>query len=1008
MIAGPRRRSVSLTLLAGFAGLMNTALAFDPAQAMSQYTRKEWGPDQGFMGGTVYALAQTPDGYLWIGGERGLVRFDGLNFVVFDETKSAAIPPGPVLGLSTDAEGSLWIRMQSPRLLRARGETFQDVSRNFVHPSQGVTAMCHTKDGTMLFSALTSGTLRFRDGRWMTSPFTAGRRDFLVISMAQTTDGNVWLGTRDAGLFVLGAGTVFPTKGDLPDRKINCLLPAADGTMWVGTDNGVARWNGTEVSRSGVSPGLQQVQVLAMTRDRESTTWVGTSNGLFRIDGTGVEHDALSSGAVTALFEDREGNLWAGGKDQIRRYRKSAFLTYSTEQSGPVYADAAGHVWFACANGLFRMSGQRAERIVAGGLDRDVVYSIAGGGDEVWVGRQLGGLTQFRYRAGLLECATSTHGNGLAQNRVYAVHRSRDGTVWAGTLNGGVSRLSDGRFTTYTTVNGLASNTVTAIEESPDGTMWFATPNGLSALTDGHWKVYTGLEGLPPGDINCLYADSAGVLWIGTDEGLAVFRSGRVQMPGEAPASLREPVVGIAADKRGALWIATSHHVLRVRRERLLAGNVREGDAVEFGTSEGLLSTEGVKRSRSVVADPSGRIWFSMNRGISVVDPSRTDGTSVPAIVHIQSVSADGNPIDVRDTVHVPAARKRIILGYTGLSLAMPESVRYRYRLEGFDSAWSQPVAAREAVYTNLGPGSYRFRVMAANSEGRWNSSEAVIGLEIDPALWQTRWFQLSSVAACVLLSLGLYRYRTRQLIDRLNIRFEERIAERTRIARELHDTLLQGVLSASMQLHLAADSLPADSPLNPPLNRVIELMAGVIDEGRNTVQGLRSAEDSFDLAEAFSRIQRELAFKPDAGLRVIVEGRSRPLRPVLRDEVYRIGREALVNAFRHSGASHIEVELEYASTHLRMVVRDDGSGIDAQVMGAGREGHWGLPGMRERAECIGARLSLWSRETAGTEVELLVPSHLAYETEPANRTQNWVSRLSGWISGRSRIEDNP
>jgi signal transduction histidine kinase len=401
------------------------------------------------------------------------------------------------------------------------------------------------------------------------------------------------------------------------------------------------------------------------------------------------------------------------------------------------------------------------------------------------------------------------------------------------------------------------------------------------------------------------------------------------------------------------------------------------------------------------VADPLGRIWFSMNRGLSVVDPSRVANSSAPALVHIQTISADGAPVDLQNPVRISADCQRITFGFAGLSLSVPERVRFRYALDGFDPGWSEPKTATEAIYTNLGPGSYRFRVIASNSDGLWNSAEAVIRFEIEPLLWQTWWFRLLIVLAGVFVMVALYQLRLRSLTRQLNVRFEERLAERTRIAQDLHDTLLQGVLSASMQLHVAVERLPDDSTAKPPLSRILQLMGQVIEEGRNAVRGLRSSNsDSLDLEQAFSRIRQELAVQNDMGeqigFRVIVEGRPRSLHPVIRDEVYRIGREALVNAFRHSRAKIIEVEVEYAAKRLRILVRDDGCGISPQVLQSGREGHWGLAGMRERAERIGARLKLRSRVASGTEVELSVPSYVAFQTQPSQRWPlRWLARLS-------------
>src|SRR5580704_9571824 len=310
--------------------------------------------------------------------------------------------------------------------------------------------------------------------------------------------------------------------------------------------------------------------------------------------------------------------------------------------------------------------------------------------------------------------------------------------------------------------------------------MWFATPEGLSALSKGRWKSYTTNDGLPSNNVYCLLEDSTGTLWAGTAAGLA-FRSAQgFQVPGGMPPSLREQILGLEEDRHGSLWVATSNHVLRVNRERLLRASVSEGDLREYGLADGLRGVEGVRRDRSVVADPAGRIWFSLNRGISVVAPALLMRSAAQTIVHVQAISADGTAVSLEKPIHIPGGRQRITFAFTGLSLSVPERARFRYRLDGFDSRWSQPVATREAVFTNLPPRSYRFRVIASSPDGVWNSKEEAIAVEVDPLFWQTGWFLGALVLACAFAILALYRFRMQQLTIRLQLRFDERLAERT------------------------------------------------------------------------------------------------------------------------------------------------------------------------------------------------------------------------------------
>jgi len=986
---------------AAFGGIQ----AADDSRLTSQYLRQEWRTQEGFPGGVVYAIAQTPDGYLWIGGEKGLTRFDGASFRLIQPT------PGPrsitrVLGLLTDAQGSLWIRMQGARLIRLRNGSFQDMLPSAASPETAVTAMARGRDGSVLMATLLNGVMRHDGTRFTTLATNAVLPRSLVIAIADAPDGHVLVGTRDAGLFSLSDGRTTPLAPDRLERKINCVLPVGNRDVLIGTDNGVVRWDGQQVHRLGISA-LDTLQALGLLRDSAGNVWIGTAaGGLLRLsEPARAFHDAAvgSGGAVNALFEDREGNIWVGGDRGIARLRGGAFITYSSPEGlpsdggGPIHVDQEGRTWFAPAGGgLYTLTGGRSTKVADAELQRDVVYSMAGGKGTLWVGRQRGGLTRLTMTAGTIGVASYTHADGLAQDSVYAVHQSRDGTVWAGTLSGGVSRLREGRFTTFSVADGLLSNTVSSILEAADGSMWFATPRGVSVLDRGRWRGYTVHDGLPSSDVHCLVQDSSGLVWIGTAEGLAYYGAGRVQALGDLPTRLREPILGLAADGHGALWIASATHVVQVSRTPLLGGTLTDADLREYGPADGLRSVEGVKRHRSVVTDARGRIWFSLGGGLSVFDPAARLRAAAPAIVHVQDVTADGTTVDLRGGVRIASGRQRIAFTYTGLSLSVPERVRFRYRVEGFDSDWSEPVTTREAVYANLRPGAYRFRVMASNSDGLWNGGEASLPFEIEPALWQTSWFQVSSVVAGGLLVWAGYCIRVRALARQLNVRFEERLAERTRIAQELHDTLLQGFVSASMQLDVAADRVPDDSAAKAPLGRVLQLMRQVIDEGRNAVRGLRaSGDEADDLEQALLRTRRDMV-QETGDFRVIVEGRPRPLHPLIRDEVYRVGREALVNAFRHAEASAVEVELDYAAEHLRVLVRDNGRGIDPEVQRAGREGHWGLSGMRERAERIGARFTVWSRAGAGTEVELLVPGHVAFPDGATWRPPGALARLFG------------
>jgi ligand-binding sensor domain-containing protein/signal transduction histidine kinase len=972
------------------AGLVTDARALDPKRLPSRYVREQWTAEAGFPGGAVNGIAQTADGYLWIGTDRGLIRFDGFNFGAVSFTPIAADSNVPILQLLTDTGGELWIRPVGAYLVRQKDHKFE----SFPYGLPAITALSKDNHGGVLVSDIEQGTFRFTaDDVQKLGPSSPP-----VVSMAETADGKVWLGTLGDGLFFLTGGRATNLNAGLPDRKINSLLPIGE-ELWVGTDTGLYRGNGAGFRRLELPSFPGVVQVMSLLRDHDSNIWVGTTRGLLRINAKGIsfseESELRGDGGINTLFEDREGNLWIGGARGLGRIRDSAFVTYSSvsdrrfEHNGPVYVDTEGRTWLAPAHGgLYILQDGRVQPVTSIPPD-EVVYSISGRSDEVWVGRQRGGLTRLRFRNGAVESQSYTEANGLIQNSVYAVYQSRDSSVWAGTLNGGVSKFKDGHFTTYTTTNGLASNTISSILETRDGGMWFATPSGLSSFSNGQWRTYTTVEGLPSPEVNCLFEDSSGTLWSGTSAGLVFFASNRFQVPHESPDVLREQIAGMAEDKSGGFWIATSDHVLRVPRDKLLSGVVKAVDVREYDQADGLESTDGVKRSRSVVSDSAGNIWFSLNSGLSVVNPSQINNDSTPALPHIESITADNSTVNVAASVRIPPSPRRITFEYTGLSLAVPGRIRFRYFLEGFDSSWSQPVAAREAVYTNLGPGSYRFRLVASNSEGLWNGPETAIALNVAPAYYQTYWFRLSCIAAFLGMLAAAYRLRLRELSREFNMRLEERVAERARIARDLHDTLLQSFQGLMLRFQTVNEMLLArPTEAKKALEGALDRADQAIIEGRDAISDMRvSSLVNRDLAKSMTALMTDLSEELAAGngepvtFRVLVEGAPRTVRPILQGEIYRIARESLRNAFSHAQARQIETEITYGESLLRLRFRDDGTGIDPRVLERGaRSGHWGLPGMRERAERIGAQFEVWSELGAGTEVNLSIPGSIAYE----------------------------
>ena len=1017
----PRSFQCTLLLL-----LSSGAVAAATGNLMPSHRHDLWGAPTGFPGGYISSIVQTSDGYIWIGTSKGLVRYDGLAFVHIHRKESSAEARLPVLRLLVDSDGQLWATDEFTRLFKyASGQLLGPaLDNNGDQYPTGLLAI--TREGWLLVASESHGMVAYEHGAAHVL-LASSLMPRAPTAVAQTPDGTFWIGTREAGVFRVSLARGVPEIQHLAapaNLTVNCLLPIGDSNLLIGTDRGLLRLHNGALTDAQSQ--LRNLDILSLASGRNGNVWIGTDGHVFEAHGRDIDGEgtirALNelkiNASATALFVDRDGDLWIGEPEFIERYRNSGFTTYLNSEGlpcnncGAIYVDHQDRLWFApWDGGLFLLSQGSLRRIDTAGLQDDTVYSIAGGADdEVWIARKAHGLTRLQLQGDSLQSVNYTRENGLADDSVYSIYRAADGAVWAGTLAGGVSRFRDGAWQTFATRDGLPSNTISAITGNSAGDVFVGTPNGLAVFTHNHWAAYTAQHGLPPGTIESLFVDSAGILWIGTSKGISFFQAGALHVPLGAPDALYGEILGIAESKDW-LWITTPYYVLRVRTSALLNQSFREGDYREFGLAEGLPSTEGVKRSRSVVSDIRGRIWLSLNKGISVLEPSAFAAPDFPVTIRLDDMLVDGRAVPSDSLIRIPSGRHRLTFRYDGVNVANPDGVRYRYHLDNVDPAWSEPTAAREIDYTNTPPGRFQFHVMARNPDGLWSGQETTLAFEIEPAYWQTRWFRIGSVVALLLLVFGFYRLRVGELHREFHAALDARVNERTRIARELHDTLLQSFQGLLLRFQTVSNLLPGGpQAAKEKLDHAIDLAAQAITEGRSAVQGLRSSTVvQNDLAVAVSTLGKELATNetsptnatgpanatnptnatnqgcPD--FRVHVEGEPRDLHPILRDEVYRIAGEALRNAFRHAQAQRIEVEIHYDVHRMRVRVRDDGKGIDPQVLAKeGRAGHWGLNGMRERAKLIGGNLEVWSSAQSGTEVELTIPASAAYAKAKMSR----------------------
>jgi signal transduction histidine kinase len=578
----------------------------------------------------------------------------------------------------------------------------------------------------------------------------------------------------------------------------------------------------------------------------------------------------------------------------------------------------------------------------------------------------------------------------------------RNNDPWITTSSGRAYRFSGGAWSDQTDALGKKPGIIGTMTDDAAGNVWFGFSNKVVEWDGSTYQRFAFPDGKRGVSENTMSVRGDHV-WLGGAGGVQLFTRGQFYLMRWKDQVLPGRVSGLVETETGDLWVngfSGITHVSAAELSRWLQDKNSAVSAEHLDELDGLpgLSGEALPEP-SVVEGPDGRLWFATTKGIAWLDPAALEKSRnrVPPPVIISAVVAGGTTYAGSNALTLPARAENVEIDYTALSLAIPERVLFRYKLDGVDKDWQNAGTRRQAYYTQLRPGNYTFHVIASNNDGVWNEAGAAIGLKIQPVWFQTIWFFVACVTSAVLLASAFYRYRMGKVAATLKARFDERLAERTRIAQELHDTLLQGFLSASMQVHVAADDLPEDSEVKSSLTRALQVMGQVIDEGRNAVRGLRLADDgSTNLEQAFARLRQELdpeLAKPE--FHVFAEGEQRKLHPLLRDEIYRIGREALTNAFRHARASHINVEMKYGSKEFRLVVRDDGRGIDPEILHTGGEEHSGMSGMRERAERIGARFHVFSRAALGTEVELSVDGRVVFQDQ-GNRRSRWFRNDGG------------
>jgi signal transduction histidine kinase/ligand-binding sensor domain-containing protein len=962
------------------------------------------------LSGFVYSLAQTADGFLWIGTSTGLYRFDGLKFEPFLEL-AGDHRILDVRALLATSDGGLWIGYRN-------GVAFlKEDKASFYAEQQGlgygwVSHLAQTPDGA-IWASVVGGVARFSNGRWekigLNWNYPAGSAEELLVD----ADGTLWItGGRSIHFLLRGSQKFQQTTIKVSNWTIGCTAP--DGSVWIADAAAHKLFNFRRSPEAGYfSVTIDPLKDINKIRfDGAHSLWLATGRGLYRIPPRSISAlakqtnkeaqedqfllaDGLSGREVYAVLEDREGNIWVG-----------------------------------TTNGLDRFSDRSVTQINIGHTPSDL---IAGPHSEVWA-------SQFEaspYLIPLHDCKPFR----LSTWYTFSFYMDRGGTLWAAMQSDPKTRESrglwkdqNGRVTKVQFPPDIKGPYIAGIVGDAMGRLWMTIPGyGEYTLRDGKWDrvpVFTGKDhdlspdaqfvdtlgrawlvyyahntvamidgakptfftpdhGLDLGSPIVGWASGTQV-WISGTGGLGFFDGKRFQNIRASDGSLFGNVTAVIPTEQDGLWLKAPEGVIQIPPDELTAFFHDHTHAVRYRIFDGatdlvaqLARFRPATSGTDAVRSGDGKLWFSVSTGVAMIDPAHLAKNELPPPVFIRSVTADGRVYSTYGDLSLPKSTREVSLDYTALSVTLSERNRFRYQLVGVDKEWRDVGTRRQAFYTNLAPDTYTFKVIAANNDGVWNETGASITFRIPPTFVQTMWFKLLLIATAALSVWALYVLRLRKATAEISARLGERLQERERIARELHDTLLQGFQGITLRVQGVAKNMPNHDPLREKLEDVLDTADEVMREARQRVRDLRRrTTDKNELPARLTKSGQELSKDHAATFTLAIVGEPRVLESTVQDEAYRIAAEALTNAFRHASASKIETEVTYDSSALRIRVRDDGVGIDKAVLSNGHPEHWGLTGMRERARALRAKLNIWSRDAAGTEVELVVPASIAYRQE--------------------------
>ncbi|HEY0334056.1 MAG TPA: two-component regulator propeller domain-containing protein [Stenotrophomonas sp.] len=1002
-------RCLALLLL----GCCTAASALSPDRAISQLRHDRWTPDEGAPA-QIMSITQSPDGFLWLGSRQGLYRFDGLHFERITQIAGEAIVDDDVLSVMAEADGSVWVgfinggmsRMGGPHPLHYKYER-DDV------PAGSVLGFARDAAGR-LWTATPATAVRLDPATdtWKTADDMGFDPTWSPQSIFVDRDKGLWIAYAKAESFGIAYLAPGASKFTLSDHPIQMpyLNQAPDGAIWAADYWGVRPLAQAKPdkrnARAAVSWLAPDFKGAGLRFDRDGAMWLSTESGIARVrdprtlQAPSAGHSppqpeyfgldqGLTAQVVWTIFEDREGNIWTGTANGLDRFRENALVPIRLprrEQAFLIESDQAGRIWAGNADrGPMRITpdasqpgGALVEEVLGIGQGVTALHRDAAG--TLWIGGSAGGLWRSD-KAGLqrVRLPDDLIGSGY----VSMLTSDREGGLWMTKLDAGLLRFHDGQWERQNAKYGLlAGTTPRALVEDAQGRIWSDAGQTIRVFENGV-KRDLKEDGPGIGRISVLQMHGS-ELWAGGLQGVSIKRAEHFERLLGRDGEKFERTLSIIILADGEAWLGGRADIARIPASEMThwrADPNHRVDFEKFGALDGLRgAAEQNGASPKSLLDGQGRVWFATDQGVHWIDPKHItrNPASTPPKPVVLAVQVDEQALPLASPMQLPVGSRDLRIDYTVPALRMPERVRFRYRLEGLDEDW-QLADGRQALYSRLQPGTYHFRLNASDDAGHWSNQETALAITVSPAFWQTWWFALACGLAALVLVWWLVRWRVAIARTRVQRVYRARIGERERIARDLHDTLLQSVQALVFRIQTALGRLEQGDAqaAEQGLSRALQEANEGLTEGRDRIHELRSQAAEFqDLESALRELPLQLEIPPEITYAFRTRGVSRHWRPAEQAELYRIAREAVSNALRHAGASQIELHLTYGLLSTVLEIRDNGCGIAPDVLKHGsRDGHWGLTGMRERAALLGGKLTVMTPPHGGTCISLRVPS---------------------------------